>query len=140
MRPEELTTQSVLFLNYFIFHLLLQKDKFRPVSAPTVILSEYDNLLLFLVSQQNQVKKVTELLPVFNYTYTMFFSLELRTASIPLLKSKPITDSSSSGSSGVSDNLAQTDTNQPGADGSMPISVEGHATVTRIGGCCTEVG
>lgn len=42
-----------------------------------------------------------------------------------MLKSKPITDSSSSSSSGVSDNLMQTDTNQLGADGSMPITIEG---------------
>ena len=69
------------------------------------------------------------------------YPIFLRTVCIPLLKSKPITDSNKSFRNGVIDILAQTNTDQPVAwhVGMVPISVESHAFVSRISGRCTEV-
>ena len=73
--------------------------------------------------------------------YPMFLSFYLTVAYIPLFKSKPVTDSSKSFRNGDSDILAQADTHQPVAHHVriVPISVEGHASVMRICGRCTEV-
>ena len=73
--------------------------------------------------------------------YPMFLSFYLTVADIPLFKSKPVTDSSKRFRNGDSDILAQADTHQPVAHHVriVPISVEGHASVMRICGRCTEV-
>ena len=75
----------------------------------------------------------------------MFLSFELTTGKPASLlfkiQAKPITASRTSFINGVIDILAQADADQPVAwhVGVVPISVEGHAFVTRIGGRCTKV-
>ena len=85
--------------------------------------------------------KSMEISLLISTAYPIFLSFWWRTVCIPLLKSKPITDSNKSFRNGVIDILAQTDTDQPVARhvGMVPISVESHAFVSRISGRCTEV-
>ena len=85
--------------------------------------------------------KSTEISLLISAVYPMFLSFYLTVADISLFKSKPVTDSNKSFRNGVIDILAQADTDQPVARHvrMVPISVEGHAFVTRICGHCTEV-
>ena len=135
--PELMTT--FLFLNNFIFPSPVTKGKCERFRLPRLCYN-VSTIAITNISAKSTYKS-TENSLLISTVYPMFLSFYLTVADIPLFKSKPVTDSSKSFCDGISDILAQADTDQPVARHvrTVPISVESHAFETRMGGCRTEV-